>query len=224
MKEDKPQPKRVDLEAALEELPIFPLSQVALFPHARLQLHVFEQRYRRMLADCLAGHGVMAITMVPDPADIIDDEGNPRIAAVAGVGYIAEHEQMADGRSNIVLVGLKRVRIEELPYKGTYRRVRATVLRPLETRVSEVERAALIAAATAFLREVKKRNLDFKLELDSNDASVLADACAQHLVLNPDVRQRALEELDPVARVALVTRELAMQRATLTAGEARDLN
>ncbi len=215
---------RVDLEAALEELPIFPLSQVVLFPHARLPLHVFEQRYRRMLADCLSGHGVMAIAMVPDPADIIDDQGHPRIASVAGVGYVAQHELMADGRSNIVLMGLERVRMQELPFKGPYRRVRATVLQPLETRVPETERAALIAAATAFLGEVKKRDLDFTFELESHDAGVLADACAAHLVLSPDVRQRAIEELDPLARVALVTRELAMQKAALTAGEARDLN
>jgi Lon protease-like protein len=220
---EKPTP-RLDLEAALKELPIFPLSQVVLFPHARLPLHVFEPRYRKMLADCLAGHGMMAVAMVPDPADIIDDHGNPRIASIAGVGYVAEHEAMADGRSNIVLVGLQRVRMEELPQKGPYRRVRATVLRPIETRVAETERAALIAAATAFLGELKKRDPDFKLELKSNDAGVLADVCAHHLVLSPDVRQRALEELDPVARVALVTKELAMQKAALTAGEARDLN
>ena len=220
---DRPK-KRMDLEAALHELPIFPLSQVVLFPHARLPLHVFEQRYRKMLADCLAGHGMMAVAMVPDPADIVDDQGNPRIAPIAGVGYVAQHELMADGRSNIVLLGLQRVRMEELPLQGPYRRVRATVLRPKETRVSETDRVALVAAATAFLGELKKRDQELELELKSNDAGELADLCAHHLVLSPDVRQRALEELDPNKRVALVTRELAMQKAALTAGEARDLN
>lgn len=216
---------RIDLEAALLALPIFPLSQVVLFPRARLPLHVFEARYRKMLADCLAGHGVMAVAMVPDPTDLIDDRGNPRIAPVAGMGYVAQHELMADGRSNIVLLGLQRVRIEEeLPLVGPYRRVRATVLVPKDTRVSETERAALVAAATAFIGEVKKRDPDFVLELPSHEPGVLADVCAHHLVLSPDARQRALEELDPAARVALVTRELAMQKAALTAGEARDLN
>ncbi len=224
---------RIDLEAALLELPIFPLSQVVLFPHARLPLHVFEQRYRKMLADCIARHGVMAVAMVPDPADFIDDPsllgterraGNPRIASVAGLGYVAQHELMDDGRSNIVLLGLSRVRMEELPLVGPYRRVRATVLQTKDTRVSDNDRAALVASATSFMREVKKRDPDFVLELPSRDAGVLADVCAHHLVLSPDVRQRALEELDPAARVALVTRELAMQKAALTAGEARDLN
>ena len=48
------------LEAAVGELPIFPLAQVVLFPRAIMPLHVFEPRYRRMLADCLARDRVMA--------------------------------------------------------------------------------------------------------------------------------------------------------------------
>ncbi len=39
------------------EIPIFPLPNVVFFPHTLLPLHVFEPRYRQMLADCLAGSG-----------------------------------------------------------------------------------------------------------------------------------------------------------------------
>ena len=222
MNEDR-KSRPIDLEAALAALPIFPLSQVVLFPHARLPLHVFEPRYRKMLADCIAGHGVMAVAMVPDPADV-DRLGNPRLEPVAGMGYVAQHEQMPDGRSNIVLLGLQRIRIEELPLEGPYRRARATVLTPRESRVSETARASLVAAATSFIGEVKKRDPDFSMELPSHETNVLADLCAHHLILSPETRQRALEELDPGARVALVTRELAMQKASLTASEARVLN
>lgn len=216
--------KRIDLTAALESLPLFPLSQVVLFPMARLPLHVFEPRYRTMLADCLSSFGVMGIAMVPDPADVIDDRGHPRLARVAGVGFVAEHEPMQDGRSNIVLVGMERVRLEELPFEAPYRRAKATVLKSKETRVSDNDRAALVASATAFVRDVKRRQQDFDLELPPNlSAGALADLCAHHLVLSPEVRQAALEELDPAARVALVTRELGLQRASLS-DSPRELN
>ena len=54
------------LEAALEEMPLFPLTQVVLFPHAFLPLHVFEHRYRALVADCLKSHKVFAVALVTD--------------------------------------------------------------------------------------------------------------------------------------------------------------
>ena len=44
-------------------LPMFPLSTV-LFPHAALPLHVFEARYRRLMADCLAGDGSFGVVLI----------------------------------------------------------------------------------------------------------------------------------------------------------------
>ena len=114
-------------EAALADLPVFPLPQVVLFPHAMLPLHVFEPRYRAMLKDCLETHKLMAVALVLDANDR-DEHGNPRMAQIAGVGLIVEHQQLPDGRSNILLHGQGRVRLEELPFVPPYRR--AARLRP----------------------------------------------------------------------------------------------
>ena len=62
-------PSMVLPEAALADLPVFPLPQVVLFPHAMLPLHVFEPRYRTMLAHCLATHRIMAVALVTVPLD-----------------------------------------------------------------------------------------------------------------------------------------------------------
>ncbi|MGH7284137.1 MAG: LON peptidase substrate-binding domain-containing protein, partial [Polyangiaceae bacterium] len=56
--------RKPNLEAALHELPLFPLGEVVLFPNVLLPLHVFEPRYRKMLKDCLASHGAIAIVHV----------------------------------------------------------------------------------------------------------------------------------------------------------------
>jgi hypothetical protein len=83
--------------------------------------------------------------------------------------------------------------------------------------VSDVERAALQAAAAGFVAEVRRRDLDVELELPEGlDVGGMADLCAQHIVLDADIRQEALEELDVASRVRLVTGELVSQTARLT--------
>src|SRR5580700_11153347 len=92
------------LLAALGDLPVFPLPNAVLFPRALLPLHVFEPRYRVMLAHCLATHRALVVARVPDERDH-DAEGRPRFAQIAGLGLIVEHRLLHDGRSNILLQG-----------------------------------------------------------------------------------------------------------------------
>jgi len=199
-------------EGALEALPLFPLPRIALFPRAILPLHVFEPRYCAMLADALATHRCIAMAMVVD-----EDEEPPAIARVAGVGEVVQHEELPDGRAHILLRGLARVVLDELPFVSPYRRARARVLVELPTAVSEVERAALQAAAAGFVAEVRRRDLDVELELPEGlDVGGIADLCAQHIVLDAEIRQEALEQLDVASRVRLVTGELVSQTARLT--------
>jgi len=200
-----------DLKNALDDLPIFPLRQLVFFPNTMLPLHVFEARYRRMLADCLETHGAMAVVRV-DPRDRTS-EG---IARVAGAGIVVHHEALPDGRSNLVLAGAARVLLEELPFCPPYRRARARVLEPVHTHVTDEDHAALVAAATDFVREVRRYDTDFSFELPSSRGpGILADVCAAHLIVDADVRQRLLEELDDAARVRAVIEELAAQRLSL---------
>jgi Lon protease-like protein len=95
-------------------LALFPLS-VVLFPGNPLPLHIFEPRYRRMLADCLAGDRRFGITPVKAEA------GPPEAGAVGCVAEVRVNQELPDGRSNIVVVGgprfvVLRVLDEALPY------------------------------------------------------------------------------------------------------------
>jgi Lon protease-like protein len=94
-------------------LPIFPLS-VALFPGIPLPLHIFEPRYKRMLADCLEADRRFGITPVATP-------DAPEPGAVGCVAEVRVNQELPDGRSNIVVVGgsrfvLSRLLDESLPY------------------------------------------------------------------------------------------------------------
>jgi Lon protease-like protein len=95
-------------------LPIFPLS-VVLFPGTPLPLHIFEPRYKRMLADCLVADRRFGITPAPAAADM------PEPGTVGCVAEVRVNQELPDGRSNIVVVGgsrfvLSRLLDESLPY------------------------------------------------------------------------------------------------------------
>jgi Lon protease-like protein len=199
--------------SVLEAVPVFPLPHVVLFPNARLPLHIFEPRYRTMLADCLANE---------PPAIVIAqvDRRGQRIATVAGAGVIVDHHALPDGRSNIIVAGRTRVRLEELvledPPRYPYRRARATPLPSAEAPVKEFERAALLAAAAMFAAEVKKHDPTFAFELPAGaDAGAIADACAFQLIVDAGARQAILEELDPRRRVRFVMDQIALQHGAM---------
>ena len=82
-------------------LPIFPLS-VVLFPGTPLPLHIFEPRYRRMLGDCLEGNRRFGIT----PAG--RDDGIPEPGTVGCVAEIRVNQELPDGRSNVIVLGVER--------------------------------------------------------------------------------------------------------------------
>ena len=88
-------------------LPIFPLS-VVLFPGNPLPLHIFEPRYRRMLADCLDTDRRFGITPV------LDDAPPPGPGTVGCVAEIRVNQELPDGRSNIVVVGGSRFVLGDL--------------------------------------------------------------------------------------------------------------
>ncbi|WP_394825303.1 LON peptidase substrate-binding domain-containing protein [Pendulispora albinea] len=206
---------REKLLAALDELPLFPLPKVVLFPRALLPLHVFEPRYRTMLRDCLDTHGAMAVVLIADPGKL-DLHGHPPIHAVASVGTVVEHQPLEDGRSNILLSGAARVKLEELPFLPPYRRARATILEEHGEEVSSTDRTALVGAATAFATEVKKSDPMFHFRLPPESTiGAIADLCAHHLVIDAAARQAILEELHVATRVQRVIREISLQRQLL---------
>ncbi len=82
--------------------PLFPLS-VVLFPGGFLPLHVFEPRYRKMLVDVVdGGHRFL---ILPPGAD----DGPPTPGTIGTVARVRAVQPLADGRSNIVVSGDRRV-------------------------------------------------------------------------------------------------------------------
>src|SRR5919109_2536780 len=102
-------------------LPIFPLPNVVLFPNVFLPLHVFEPRYREMVADAVSSDRLIGMVLLR-PGWEHDYEGRPPVYSVGCSGVITHVERLPDGRYNIVLRGLERFRILAEDHTRRYRR------------------------------------------------------------------------------------------------------
>ena len=77
-------------------IPIFPLPNVVLFPNVFLPLHIFEPRYRAMLADALAGDRIIGMTLLMAGYEA-DYQGRPAVYRVGCAGVIT-HSERSTGR------------------------------------------------------------------------------------------------------------------------------
>lgn len=201
----------------LARLPVFPLPRVVFFPGTALPLHLFEPRYTEMIEDCLeSGCTAMAVALLaPGWEDHYEDR--PEIYEIAGAGRIVAHQARADGTHDVILHGLNRVRLHELPNEEhAYRCARAA---PLEDSgmASSSDMLAMMACATRVAALVRQRQPDFALQVSAELAPArAADVVADQLVVSPEERQRILETIDIKERVSLVTESVASLLAQLS--------
>ncbi len=93
--------------AGINHLPVFPLPLVML-PNELLPLHIFEDRYRKMLRDVEADRNLFGIMLYEPQEDFID---RPPLGSVGCIAEIRDSETFEDGRSNILTLGVIRFRL-----------------------------------------------------------------------------------------------------------------
>ena len=103
---------------------LFPLPNLVLFPHVAQPLHVFEPRYRQLMADALADDRLIAMALLR-PGWEEDYHECPPIHEMVCVGKIRQEESLEDGRFNLLLQGVSRARVlEEVDSEKSYRMAR----------------------------------------------------------------------------------------------------
>jgi Lon protease-like protein len=93
----------------IRELPLFPLS-VVLFPGTPLPLHIFEPRYRQLLSDVQAANGMFGLSYFGEAEAGAD---RPPVGHLGCVAEVRDVQELPDGRSNILTIGLVRYRVDE---------------------------------------------------------------------------------------------------------------
>ncbi|MBV8686677.1 MAG: LON peptidase substrate-binding domain-containing protein [Alphaproteobacteria bacterium] len=194
---------------ALLRIPVFPLAGAILFPGAQLPLHIFEPRYRAMVADALAGDRLIGMVQPRDQHE------PPALFEVGCLGRIVGADPLDDGRYNIVLEGLGRFRIAREAEVGTlYRQVDAD-RSPFD---DHGEPEPLGLAHRAELEREARRYADalgYSVDwsaVHQLDDEMLVNGIAQIAPLDVGSKQALLEAPDIAARCELLVQFMQFQR------------
>ena len=216
--------RRQALLRACAALKVFPLHGVAVLPGTPTPLHVFEPRYRALVRAALAGDRILAVP------NLLTAEGlrelHPPVRPIAGAGYIEHHVEHEDGRYDVVIRGVARVRLQaELGTEEAYRVFRAEVALDV---LPPGGRTALQAGMESLRQLVVE--LSARLPPESGapalaeavaqieDPSAAVDLVAAAAVSEPEARQAVLEELDVARRLERVVSEVAAVVLLLSRG------
>ena len=201
-------------------LPIFPLPTVVLFPNVFLPLHIFEPRYRQMIADALTGDRIIGMVLLR-PGFEDDYEGRPPIYGTGCSGLITHVERM-ETVASLILRGLEKfiVHGEEDPSEGTqYRRALVTTVDELvqdrERDALKSERHKLEALLTPLMDGALAEN---RLPQNMPDED-LVNALAQYMEFDPLEKLALLERDGPLARCRAMV-ELLEMKALMKDGDA----
>jgi uncharacterized protein len=186
---------------------LFPLPNLVFFPHVVQPLHIFEPRYRQLTADALADDRLLSLVLLQPGWEESYDE-RPPIYPVACLGRIIADQELADGRYNLLLRGIARIRvIEEIPNDKLYRVARAEALAD----DADVEADALMELRQQLAAEIVPRFGKGPLRDQIRDLfqgqlplGTLCDVLAFALPIPVEIKQAMLEGLSVAERGRLL--------------------
>ena len=191
-------------------IPIFPLPNVVLFPNVFLPLHIFEPRYRDMVADALEGDRMIGMVLLR-PGWEGRYDGRPPIYPIGCAGVISHHEKMPDGRYNIVLRGLEKFRVLDEDDSKSYRLAHIQpLLETIPASDREEIRAARAKLEALLVPQPTGRGVDRRLPPAMADED-LVNTLAHYLELEPLEKQALLEREGLLARCRSLIELLEMK-------------
>ncbi|TVQ90942.1 MAG: hypothetical protein EA397_10620 [Deltaproteobacteria bacterium] len=196
------------LRDAVARLPIFPLPRTVLLPGSVLPLHVFEPRYRALVAFAQSEtRGIFGIGTLK-PGYEASYEGRPAIWPEVGVGRIVAHQPLPDGRCNIILKAIGRgILVQEHRPRHDFREIELAlreVVPPSDSRAYDQVRA--------LVHQIGLYSVQAKSEADrllALEGSELLDGLARKLFDDVDTCRKYLREDHLEVRAAMVQVALA---------------
>jgi len=193
-----------------DRIPIFPLPNVVLFPEVFLPLHIFEPRYREMVADAIDGDRLIGMVLLRDGWQRHAGP-NPPIFPIGCAGRITHVASLPDGRYNIVLRGSQRFRVQEEDHSRAYRIAAVDVMpdRPVAERETRLQ-AGRQRLEDLLGRQAAKAVATSRIPPGMADGE-LVNVLSQYLEFEPIERQALLEKDDPCERCAALIDLLEMR-------------
>jgi len=139
------------LSVRIENLPLFPL-RVVLFPGMMLPLHIFEDRYRQMIDDCLVEDPRFGVALITEGNEV---GGSAKVREVGTIARIINVGKYSGGELDIMCVGMQRFRI--LDFNSDKKYLRASVETFADAPHSSAELDDRVRAVRALLRQYLDR-------------------------------------------------------------------
>lgn len=178
----------------LTELPLFPLNLV-LFPGMRLPLHIFEERYKTMIGDCLERKAPFGILLIKEGQEVGEPAEPFRVGTTA---RIARVQHLEEGRMNILTHGERRFELVEIIHWAPHM---VGLVKYLEDEIGDIP-ASLITEIqdeyATFLRHLATLaggwNSHVEVTQDPMElASEVVPSLSANVELPAEVRQQLLE-------------------------------
>jgi Lon protease-like protein len=178
-------------EGLARDFPLFPLGIVAL-PTEAMPLHIFEERYKTMINECLANDGEFGIVW-------LSDDGLREVGCACRIERVLERDE--EGKMNILTRGTRPFRVVKRQSDLAYP---AGLVEFLSDRVEDVDGDALRDAHAAYA-DLVRRAADRELE-DDELLQMTAYEMAATVDFGLDAKQGLLDLRSENARLRLVTR------------------
>lgn len=204
-----------DGPAEVFEVPLFPLN-VVLFPGMALPLHIFEPRYRQMVADCLADQAPFGVVLAR-----AESEFEHEVPATIGtLARIADYEKLPDGRYNLLALGTRRFEILERRHEHIYMTGRVRPVRDVERAEDDPDVEELVREARTALKDylrvvlalVGSEQREIEIPENASDLSFVIGMC---LTCEDCDKQELLEMRSLPQRLMVGTRKLRAEAAML---------
>jgi ATP-dependent Lon protease len=212
----------VDLNSVPTELPILPLRDTILFPHAILPLAVARESSVALVNDAVRERKVIGVVTQRDPA--VDDPVESDLHRIGTLTHIHKMFKFPDGSLRLVVQGVQRYRILQVTQYRPFSRARIELLNDVVRPEEEIEVRALAQSAQGLFQRVVELSPTLSDELQSlaaniQDPSRLADFIAASLQsLTTPQKQEMLEIIDVKARLDRLNKTLVKELEVLEVG------
>jgi Lon protease-like protein len=208
------------------ELPLFPLNTV-LFPGMPLPLHIFEERYKRMIRFCMENSQPFGVVLIRSGSEAMGPLAEPH--EIGCTARILEVQPLSEGRMNIITLGEKRFRILSMYSQDDYLVGQVEFFPPEESNPE-----GMVSLAQRLLPWVKQymqilseaSETDLEPEKLPTDPTVLAYLAAVLVQIPPEQKQALLAEQRVVDLLGsmerIYRREVVMLQAIMDHGRRQD--
>ena len=179
-------------------LPLFPLNTV-LFPGASLPLQIFEERYKRLLEDCLDDDSRFGIVLIKSG----DEVGQPAIPHPVGtVAHITQVNEIRGDRFFVAVTGERRFKINTITQHRPYLTADVSVLHDTDGEEARFHSEAIQQQLNEYLSLITGLQGGWTSEVrTSRDPAALSYYIAETLLIDLAEKQQLLEKPDTVSRL-----------------------